>query len=63
VDPLRRDDVEVMRRTPPEEKARQVLDLFETALLLKRAALRARRPDASDAELEAAIRAWLARDD
>jgi hypothetical protein len=59
VDSLRKDDVDEMRATPPEEKARQAFDLMRTGIRLKRAALRERHPEASDAEIEAMLQAWL----
>lgn len=62
VDALRRDDIEEARRTPPEEKARQVGEMFAMGIELKRAGLRLRHPGASDDELEAMIDEWLASD-
>ena len=49
-----------MRRTPPEEKARQAFELMRSGIALKRVALRIRNPDASDDEVEALLDAWLA---
>ena len=63
MDPLRRDDIEAMRTTPPAEKARQAFELFQSGLRLKRAGLRARHPDATDAEIDEMVRAWLASDE
>jgi len=63
VDRLRREEIEEARRTPPEEKARQALDLMRAGIELKRAGLRARHPEATDEEIEALLDAWLARDD
>lgn len=59
MDPLRRDDIAEMRGTPPEEKAAQALDAMRTGIDLKLAALRARHPSASEAELDAMLDAWL----
>ncbi|MBZ0119055.1 MAG: hypothetical protein K8H88_18815 [Sandaracinaceae bacterium] len=63
MDPLREDDVRQMRETPPEEKARQALEMMQTGIRLKRAALRARHPLASDGEIEAMLQAWLDTED
>ena len=63
MDPLRRDDIEAMRTTPPEEKARQAFALFRSGLRLKRAGLRVRHPEATSAEIDEMVRAWLASDD
>ena len=63
MDPLERDDVEVMRATPPEEKARQAFDLMRAGIRLKRSALRARHPDASDEQIEALLQGWLEEGD
>jgi hypothetical protein len=53
-----------MRTTPPAEKARQAFDLMRTGIRLKRAALRARHPDAPPEEIESLLQAWLdERDD
>jgi hypothetical protein len=61
VDPLRRDDIERARRTPPAERARQALEAMRTGFRLKRLALRARFPEESEAQLEERMRRWLAR--
>jgi hypothetical protein len=64
VDALRRDDVERMRNTPPAEKAKQAFELMRTGIRLKRAALRARHPDATPDQIEHLLQAWLdERDD
>jgi len=62
MDPLRHDDLERARRTPPEERAMQALELMRTGIRLKRIALRERFPEASEAEIEQRLRRWLARD-
>lgn len=59
LDPLKRSDIELSRRTPPAEKLAQALQLMQTGILLKRAALRARAPLASSDEIEARIEQWL----
>jgi hypothetical protein len=59
VDALRRDDVEKMRNTPATEKARQAFELMRAGIRLKRAALRARHPEASPERIEALLQEWL----
>jgi hypothetical protein len=63
VDALERDDLEVARRTLPEERARDLLAVIRTGFRLKQAALRTRYPSESEDELDARFRRWLARDD
>ena len=63
VDPLRRDDIEQARRATPEEKARQALEMMRAAVRLKRAGLRARHPEESEAEIDRRVRDWLLADD
>jgi Rv0078B-related antitoxin len=63
VDSLRRDAIDVARRTSPEERARQTLDLMQTGYRLKRAALRTRHPDETEEQIDTRFRAWLEGDD
>ena len=63
MDALRRDDIERARATPPEEKARQALEAMRTGIRLKRAALRARDPEASSEEIERRLQLWLERNE
>ena len=49
-----------MRTASPEEKARQAFGLFRSGLRLKRAALRVRHPEATGAEIDEMVCAWLA---
>ena len=63
VDPIRRDDIEPARRATPEEKARQALEMMRAAVRLKRAGLRSRHPEASEAEIDRRLREWLLADD
>jgi hypothetical protein len=63
MDPLRRDDIESARRTSPEERARQTLEMMRTGFRLKRSALRARYPEESEDQIEQRFRAWLEGDD
>ena len=62
LDPLRQDDIARARRTPLDERAKQVLDLMEAGLHMQRATLRRRFPAAADVEIERRLRLWLARD-
>src|SRR5262245_53142097 len=55
MDPLRKDDIERMRRMPPEERMRAVLAAVNAGVRIRLATLRARRPQATDGELEAAL--------
>lgn len=48
-----------MRNTPPTEKARQAFELMRVGIRLKRAALRARHPDASSERIEGLLQDWL----
>jgi Rv0078B-related antitoxin len=41
-------------------RLREVFDLFEAGLSMKRAQLRRDRPDATEQEIELALRTWLA---
>jgi hypothetical protein len=63
VDALRRNDVERARRTPPAVRARQALEAMRTGVALRRQALRAAHPTASENEIEALLRRWLARNE
>jgi Rv0078B-related antitoxin len=59
VDPLRRDDIERARRVPPEERARQAIDMMRAGFALKRSALRARFPAESEPEIDTRFQRWL----
>lgn len=63
MDRLRREEIEEARRTPPEVKARQALDLMCAGIDLKLAGLRARHPGATELEIDALLDAWLASTD
>lgn len=63
MDRLREHDLECARRAAPSEKAAQALDAMRLGIELKRTSLRVRFPDASEAELDDRLRAWLAADD
>jgi hypothetical protein len=59
MDPLRKDDIERMRRMPPDERMRAALAAVNAGVRIRLSALRAKRPQATDRELEAALREWL----
>ncbi|HEX3772270.1 MAG TPA: hypothetical protein VHV30_15445 [Polyangiaceae bacterium] len=63
VDALERDDLEVALRMTPEERARDLMEVIRTGFRLKEAALRARFPNESDAEIDARFQRWLDRED
>ncbi len=63
LDPLRRDDVERARRTPPEERARQAIEMVDLGFRMQEAALRRRFPAAPEDEIDRRRRLWLARDE
>jgi hypothetical protein len=62
VDPIRRDDIERARRASPSEKARQALEMMRLGIALYRAGIRARRPLASEADVDEELHRWLRRD-
>lgn len=55
-------DIEISRSDSPGEKLAQALEIFETGIRLKRAALKKACPDASEAEIERYIEQWLTAD-
>ena len=59
MDPLRKDDIERTKRMPPEERMRAVLAAVDAGVRIRLATLRAKRPHATDGEIEAALRDWL----
>jgi hypothetical protein len=63
MDALRENDIEIARMTPPEEKLRQVLQMVETGIRLKRAGLRVRHPSATPEQIEEMLQQWLESDD
>jgi hypothetical protein len=63
VDALERDDLEVARRTSPEDRARHLLAVIRTGFRVKQAALRTRYPSETEGEIETRFRRWLERDD
>ena len=63
VDPLRRDDLERARRDAPSKKLVQAVELMSLGIELRRAGIRARRPTATEAEIEEELRRWLEKRD
>ena len=63
MDPLRQDDIDRARATPPAERAKQALACMRAGIALKLASLRARHPGESAAEIDARLLSWLARED
>ena len=62
VDPIRQDDVEWVKRTPPAEKLGAALKMMRFGIRLKRSALVASHPGAEEAEVDAMLQAWLDTD-
>jgi hypothetical protein len=62
MDPLIEDDIATSGRTSPAEKLAQAIDVMETGFRLKRAALRAATPEATEPEIDAAFERWLLDD-
>ena len=56
------DDLETSRRTLPEEKLAQVLDMADAGIRLKRAALRHASPNSPEQDVDAALERWLMAD-
>ena len=63
MDPLLQDDIETSRATSPEQKLAQAIELMETGIRVKRAALRQALPEASESEIDEALERWLTEDD
>ena len=59
MEPLRKDDIERVRHMSPDERIRAVLAAVNAGVRIRLATLRAKRPQATDRELEAALRDWL----
>lgn len=56
---LRIDELERARAVPNTLRAAQALEMMASGIRLKRVALRNRRPDATEAEIEQMLRSWL----
>lgn len=59
MDPLRENDLERFRRMSPDERMTAVFETVNAGIRIQLAALRARRPGASEQEIEAILRDWL----
>lgn len=62
LDPLTQSDIELARRLSPAEKLAQALELMSVGIRLKRAALQAKAPNASESEIDAWLEQWLQSD-
>ena len=62
MDRLLADDIERSQKADPAEKLAQALDLMAAGVRLKRAALRAAQPGASESEINAQLERWLTAD-
>ena len=62
MDALKKDDIERAKRMSPEERMRAVIEAVNTGIRIRLAALRAKNPRATDAEIEAALREWLSHE-
>lgn len=62
MDAIRRDDIEWARRTAPGEKLIQAFEMMRFGIEMKKSALRAKHPHATEPELEQLLRAWLEAD-
>ena len=62
MDLLSDDDIERARATAPGQKLAQALEMMETGIRLKRAALCLQHPEASVEEIERLLRLWLETD-
>jgi hypothetical protein len=62
MDALTADGLETSRRTLPEEKLAQVLDMADAGIRLKRAALRHASPNSTEQDVDAALERWLMSD-
>jgi Rv0078B-related antitoxin len=62
MDRLLQDDIERSQTTDPAEKLVQALEMMATGIGLKRAALRAAQPSASERDIDAQLERWLTAD-
>jgi hypothetical protein len=59
MDALRANDLELSQATTPAQKLAQALELMAVGMRLKRAAIRAAWPNASEAEIDRKLELWL----
>lgn len=62
MDSLQQDDIEMSQRTDPSEKLAQALEMMAAGVRIKRAALKAAEPGASEGEIDAKLERWLTAD-
>ena len=62
VDAIRRHDIEWVRRTAPGVKLAQALQMMRFGIDLKRSSIRSKHPQASEAEIQQMLQAWLESD-
>jgi hypothetical protein len=63
VEPFAEHDARLSRETPLAEKLVQALELMQTGISWKRAALQRQNPEASATEIDSMLRDWLSSDD
>jgi hypothetical protein len=63
LDPLQQDDIDRARRTPMDERVRQMIETVNFGFRMQEAAIRARFPGATEAEIDRRMRLWLAYDE
>ncbi|MBX3187247.1 MAG: hypothetical protein KF819_09535 [Labilithrix sp.] len=62
MDAIERNDLEWARQTPPAEKLATALKMMRLGIGLKRSALAAAHPNATEGEIDALLQAWLDAD-
>jgi hypothetical protein len=63
MDALLLSSIELESKRTPAERLAEALELMDWGIRLKRSQLSSRHPDASDAEIDTMLEAWLRRDD
>jgi hypothetical protein len=63
MDALRKIDIERTRETTSAERLAAVIDVVNTGIRMRCAALRARSPSETEVDLDAALRQWLRSDE
>jgi Rv0078B-related antitoxin len=62
VDALKANDLELNRGLDPAQKLSQALEMMSAGIRLKRSALRAQFPEASEVEIARLLTVWLTKD-
>lgn len=57
--PLRKNDIERARITPASERMRAAINTVNAGVRMRLATLRAKHPQATEHEIETALRNWL----